>query len=166
MSGDGAPASAGAADNDAFAEGHAARIAEPRGRNVERAERLHEAETSRLVVAENMARRDAAGSGGEPDLLRLGDQVANGQDDSVLADQHGVPGPFRAQGRGGECVGRGPRGEADHGSKRPVEIEGVIAGLRLRNPRRLPVTFRVRHRELPTMLKVEFCQNRKALRQR
>ncbi len=57
-----------------------------------RAERLHQAEAGLLVVAEHMTGRDAAVAEGQPDLLGLGDQIADRENDAVVADEDAVAG--------------------------------------------------------------------------
>ena len=64
---DRAGAPAGARDDDALAKARGLRIAERQRRQVEPAERLHEAEARRLVVAEDVALHGAAVAGHEPD---------------------------------------------------------------------------------------------------
>ena len=85
---------------------------------------------------------DAAVAQGEPDLLGLGDQIADGEHDAVFADQHAVAGALGAERLGGEGVGRHDRADADDGAERAIEIVVVVLRLRLRAGRHRPVRRR------------------------
>ena len=74
-------------------------------RQVEPAQRLHQAEAALLVVGQRMARHRAAIGGGDPDRLRLGDQVADGGDQAALADHDAAARPLGAERARGEGVG-------------------------------------------------------------
>ena len=103
--GDRTRAPAGAADHHALADLGRLRCAERQCRQVDLAERLHQAEAGLLVGAERVALDHAAVAQMQPDLLGLGDQIADGQHQPVV-DQHAVAGALAAQGVGGEGVGR------------------------------------------------------------
>ena len=49
----------------------------------------------------------------QPDGLRFGDQIADGQHQAVV-DQHAVAGALDAERFGGEAIGRDDRMQADH----------------------------------------------------
>ncbi|MPW65482.1 hypothetical protein CPI28_02635, partial [Moraxella catarrhalis] len=46
----------------------------------------------------------AAITGGQDNLVGLGDQIADGQHEALVADDHGVADPLRSEGLGGEGV--------------------------------------------------------------
>ena len=94
------------------------RIAERQRRQVEPRERLHQAEAGRLVVAEHVAGHDAAVVEVQPDRLGLGDQIADGEHQAVLADQHAVAGALGAERLGGEGIGRDDRAQPHHRGER------------------------------------------------
>src|SRR6267142_5186135 len=73
---------------------------------VELGQRLHQAEAGLLVVAEHMPRDGAAVTQAEPDRLGLGDEIADGQDQTVLADENPVAGPLGAERLGAEGIAR------------------------------------------------------------
>src|SRR5262249_35273588 len=60
-------------------------VAEGERWNVQFAEGLDQTEAGFLIVAEHRSADDAALAGREPDSLRLGDQVADGEDDAAVA---------------------------------------------------------------------------------
>src|SRR6516164_4472777 len=81
-------------------------------RNVQFAQGLDETEAGLLVVGEDMTRYGTATGGGEPDRLGLGDEIADGQDEAVLADQYTAAGAFGAERPGREGVLRNRRPQA------------------------------------------------------
>ena len=95
------------------------------------AERLDQAEAGLEVVGEGVAGDGAAVMGGEPDRLGLGHQVADGGDQAVGTDDHAAAGALRAEGLGGEGVGRDHGLHGDHRAQRPLQVEGVVGGARL-----------------------------------
>ena len=100
-------------------------------RQVEAAERLDQAEAGLEIVGEGVAGDGAAVMGGEPDRLGLGDQVADGGDQPVRADHHAAAGALRAEGLGGEGVGRHHGLHGDDRAQRLLQVEGVVGGARL-----------------------------------
>ena len=119
--GERAGAPAGAADHHALADLGGARGADRQRRQVDRAERLHQAEAGLLVEAERVAFHHAAVAEMQPDGLGFGDQIADGQHQAVV-DQHAVAGALDAERLGGEGVGRDDRMQADHRGQRALEI--------------------------------------------
>ena len=69
-----------------------------------------------------MARHRGAVMGVEPDRLRLGGEVADGEDEARLADDDTVARPLGAQNVGGECVRRNFRPQGHHRMEHPVEV--------------------------------------------
>ena len=120
-----ARAPAGAADHDALADLGAARRADRQRRQIELAERLHQAEAGLLVEAERMALHHAAVAEMQPDGFGFGDQIADGEHQAVV-DQHAVAGALDAQRLGGEGVGRDDRMQADHRGQRALEIVAIV----------------------------------------
>ena len=110
--GERAGAPADAAEHHAFAELGRFRGAERQRLQVKFGERLHQAEAGFLVEAERGAFDRAAVAEMQPDGFRLGDQIADGEDQAV-ADDDAVAGALDAQRFGGEGVGRNDRMQAD-----------------------------------------------------
>ena len=102
--GDRALPSAGAADHDAFADRGGCELADFERRHFELGQRLNQAEAGLLVVAEHMARHRAAVIERDPDRVRFGNQVADGENESVAADEHAVAGALGAERLGSEGV--------------------------------------------------------------
>ena len=88
---------AGAADHNALANRGGRRLAERQCGEVDAGERLHQAETCLLVITEHVPGHRAAVAEGEPDLLRLGDEIADGQHRAIFADQDTVTGTLGAE---------------------------------------------------------------------
>src|SRR5437763_2427177 len=85
-----------------------------------------------------MARHGAADTRGQPDRLRLGDQIADRQDQAVFADQDTAAGTLGAQGSGGKGVLRDGGVEPQDGPESPVQIKRVILRLGLQLGRYFP----------------------------
>ena len=100
-------------------------------RRAQIAQRLHQPEAARLVVGERMAGDDYAGVGGEPDRLRLGDQVAYGEHESVLADHHAVAQAFGTEYAAGERILGYFGAQQNHRVQHLIEIEIEFLGTRL-----------------------------------
>ena len=62
----------------------------------------------------------------QPDRFGLGDQIADGQHQSVV-DHHAIAGALGAEGVRAEGVGGDDRMQPDHRSKHAIEIETVVA---------------------------------------
>ena len=77
------PALAG--DDHGIADPARGGAAELQRRRAEPAERLDEAEPGRLIVADHVGGRRGAGERGHPERLRLGDQIADRQDQPALS---------------------------------------------------------------------------------
>src|ERR1044072_5627243 len=132
-------ASARTADHDVFVERDHGGVAERERRKVELGERLHQPEAGRLVVAEHVALHHAAVIEMQPDRLGLGDQIADGQHQPALVDQHAVAGALGAEGLGGEGVVRNDRVQSHHRRERLVEIVVVVLGSRLHRGRHFEI---------------------------
>ena len=78
---------AAAGDDHALADPDPRRAAERQRRQVEPAQRLDQAEAGLLVIGQRMARDGAAVIGVDPDRLGLGDEIADGEDQPVVADR-------------------------------------------------------------------------------
>src|ERR1043166_8284955 len=70
-------------------------------RHVEARERLHQSEAGRLIIAEHVARHRTPVDQVDPDSLRFGDEISDGEHQSV-ADKHAV-----ASALGAERAGNG-----------------------------------------------------------
>ena len=136
---EGTPATALAGDDHEIADLQRGRGAELQRGHVEAAERLHQAEARFEVVAQRVARQHAAVARRQPDRFRLGDQVADGDDEAAIADEDPVAGPLRPQNAGGERVLRDGGAQAHDRAERALEIEGHLLRLRLRRERYLPI---------------------------
>jgi hypothetical protein len=77
--------------------------------------------------------------GRQPDGLGLGDQIADGEDEPVLADDHSVSGPLGAQNRRGERVLRDLGAQQYHRVERSLEVEAHILRFRLQVLGKSPV---------------------------
>jgi hypothetical protein len=106
--------------------------------DVHAAERLHQAEAGDRIEAERMAFHDATVAEVQPDRLGLGDEIADGEHQSVV-DHDAVADALGAERLRGECVGRNDGVQADDGGKRVVEIETIVAGARLKRRRHFPL---------------------------
>src|SRR6185369_8082366 len=80
------------------------RDAERRRRDAERRERLHETEAGSLVVGDDAGGNAATVAGDELDLVGLEDEVADRQDDAVVADQDARALALLAERRDRACV--------------------------------------------------------------
>jgi hypothetical protein len=120
---------AGTAHNHTCADLSLRGIAEGQARKIEAAQGLQQTEAGFLVVTQHMPRGDLSTAGADPYGLRLGDQVTDGQNHAVVADLNAVTRPLRAEGLGGEGVGRDDRANAYDRRKRILEPEIVILGV-------------------------------------
>ena len=148
--GDRALPPAGAADHDALADRRGARLADLERRHVELGQRLHQTEAGLLVVAEHMAGHRAAVVEREPDRLGLGDQIADGQNEAVAANEDAVAGALGAERLRREGVGRNDRAHADHAGQRALEIVAIVLRLGLHRGRHLPVAHGC-HLHIPSL---------------
>ena len=89
-----------------------------------------------------MALKCAAVVGAQPDVLSLVDQVADGEDQSVFADDDAVALTQRAKRLGGEGLLRHVGCHGHDGIKRGVEIEREVLRLRLQTDRNSPLRLR------------------------
>src|SRR6185436_19806985 len=133
------PAVAG--DDDVAADLHRRHAAAHERRDAELAERLHQAEAGGLVVGEREAADHRALVGGHPDRARLGDQVADGEDEAVLADDDAVADALGAEQRRGERVVGHDRAQVHHRVERAIELEAPVFRLRPKLLRECPVLF-------------------------
>ncbi len=75
-----------------------------------------------------MARHDAPVIEMQPDRLGLGDQITDGENHAVLADQHPIARALGAERLGGEGVAWDDRVQSHHRGERLVEVVAVISG--------------------------------------
>src|SRR5262249_48788556 len=80
-----------------------------------------------------------------PDGARLGDEVADGEDEAVLADDDAVAGALRAEDLRGERVVRDLRPQADDAIERVLEVETPLLGPRPHLDRKGPFALFARH---------------------
>ncbi len=107
--------------------------------HVQSAERLDETEAGFLIIGEDMPGHGAAGRGGEPNGLGLGDQIADRQDETVAADQDAATGTLGAERPGGKSILRNGCPHSEHRTQSAVQIKAAFAGLGLDLARDLPV---------------------------
>jgi hypothetical protein len=122
-SGDGVGPPAAAGQDDGIVPLQVARIAQRQGRQLQRLERVDQAEAGHGVIAENVGGNPAPFVGDQGDLVGLGDQIADGQHQAVVADDDSVAQPLGAQRLGGERVGGHLGVQHDHGGKDAVKVE-------------------------------------------
>jgi hypothetical protein len=108
-------------------------------RRLESSERLHQTETGDLVVSQRMSRDHRAAVGRKPDGLRLRDQIADRQNQTVFADHHAIAQPLGAEDGCSERVFGNLRAHAHHGVERRCQIEAQFFGCRLQIVRERPV---------------------------
>ena len=130
---------AGAAKDDALADRSRRRLPEFERRHVELGERLHQAEAGFLIVAEHVAGHRTPVAQRQPDRVRLGDQIADGQDEAIAANDDAVTGALGAERFRRERVRRHGCAQRHHTGQGLIEIEGIILRLRLHGGRHLPV---------------------------
>jgi hypothetical protein len=107
---------------------------------------MHQAEARRLVVGERKAADHVAVVGGEPDGARLGDEVADGEHEAVVADHHAAAGALGAEHLRRERVLGNLGAQADDAIERRVEIEAPLLGPRPHLDRKGPFTLFLCHR--------------------
>ncbi|EGE60795.1 hypothetical protein RHECNPAF_1340044 [Rhizobium etli CNPAF512] len=73
------------------------RVTEIHGRSVENAERLHQAEAAFLIIGKGMGGNHPAVLGRQPDFLRLGDEITDGQHQAVVANDDAAALPDSAK---------------------------------------------------------------------
>ena len=100
-----ARAPAGTADDDAFADFGGLRRADLKHGQIDFTERLYQAKTGFLVEAKRVTLHHAAIAKMQPYGVGFGDQIANGEYDTIV-DQHAVAGALGAQRVGGEGIRR------------------------------------------------------------
>jgi hypothetical protein len=89
-------------------------------RNVEASERLDEPEAGFLIVSEDVTGNSAAAWRRQPYRLRLGDQIADRQDEAVFADQYAAAGAFGAERAGRKSVFWNGRTQPENRAQRLV----------------------------------------------
>jgi hypothetical protein len=78
-----------------------------------------------------MARDDGAIVGGKPDRLGFRDQIADGENEAVIADDDAVAESLGAENLGSECIIGDFRAQHHHRAQRRCEIESQFVGLGL-----------------------------------
>ena len=134
---DRARASAGAADHDAIADLGSGGGTERQRREIEVAERLHQAEAGFEIEAQRVAFHHAAVAAMQPDGFGFSDEIAYRQHQPVI-DHDAIAGAFGAQRLGAVSIGRYDRMQSDHRRQRLVEVERVVARARLVCGRHFP----------------------------
>src|SRR3954468_20392026 len=109
--------------------------------HAELGEGLHQSEPGGLIVAERKRRHHHALVRGEPDGACLGDEVADGQDEAVVADYDAVADALGAEDLRGERVLRNLRAQLHDRVERPVQVEAPVLRTRAHLHRELPVAF-------------------------
>ncbi len=127
------PAAAVTHDNSVRAHFGARRRAELHCRQRDPAERCHEAETGDVVVGHNVRGHRGAIGSGEPDALRLCNEIADGEHEPVWANDDAATDALHAKVVSRKCVVRHLGAEQHDGAKNSLEVEGQRArrGLQL-----------------------------------
>ena len=141
--------SAGSANDDAFAKRGRRRLAELQRRHVEFGKRLHQPEAGLLIIAKHVAGHRPTVAQREPDRVRFGDQIADGQDQAVAANDDTVAGTLGAERFRGERIRGHGYAQRHHAGQGQLEIVAIILGLRLRRGRHFPVAHG-RHPTIPS----------------
>ncbi len=130
---------AGAGDDDALTHRGGRRLTKFERRHVELGECLDQPEPGLLIIAKHVPRHRPAVAQRKPDRVRLSDQIADGQDQAVAANDDAVTGAFGAQRFRRKRIRRHRRPQRHDAGKRRSEIVGIILRLRLHRGRHLPV---------------------------
>ncbi len=146
--GDRARDAAGAGENDAVADLRRSRNAERQRIEIDRPERLHEAEAALLIEPQRVALHYMPAAEMQPDGFRLRDQIADGENQSV-ADQHAIARPLGSERIRGEGIRGNDRVNAHHRRQRMFQIEFVVVGARLRTGRDTPFWHRAHATDSP-----------------
>ena len=115
------------------------RIAQFQRRCVQPAQRLHQAKAGLLVIGQRVARHSPPLGRGNPDRLRLRDQIADGGDQPLVVDDHAAAGALRPKGAGGVSVRRNEGLKIDHGAEGAVQVERVVIRIGLQVRWDLPI---------------------------
>jgi len=100
---------------------------------------LDEAEAGLEIIGDEMSGNDLAGILPEPDVLGLGHEIADGEDEAVAVDEHALAGALGAGYGGRESVGRHLGREAHNGIERVADIEAPALGLGAKRLRKFPI---------------------------
>ena len=121
---------------------------------------LDETEAGFLIVGKHMAGNSATLRGSKPDRLRLGNQIADCQNQTIPTDQDPAARAFGAERPGGERVLGDHRPQAQNRAQRTVQIERAIPGFRLDLPRDFPI-YGSRHFEDSSVAIVQSISRRR-----
>ena len=106
---------------------------------------MHQAEAGRLVVGEREAADHRALVRREPDGARLGDEIADGEHQAVLADDDAAARAQRAEDLRGEGVVGDFSAQPDDAVERPLEVEAPLLRPRPHLDRKGPLALFLRH---------------------
>src|SRR4051812_38317683 len=106
---------------------------------------MYEAEARGLIVGERKAADDIALVRGEPDGARLGDEVADGENEPVVTDDDAAARAQRAEDLCGESVFRDLGAQADDRIERVLEVKTPLFGPRPHLDRKSPFAFFLCH---------------------
>jgi hypothetical protein len=116
--GDRAPA-AEADDQDIGIRVQCGRAAQRDGFNLQPAQRAQQTESGLVVVSHYLGRHHTLAGQQDLGLDRLQDQIADGQHQAVIVNDHAGAGACGAKHRGGAGVRGNDRTDPDHGVERP-----------------------------------------------
>ncbi len=134
-----------AGHDDVLADAHGGDAAALDGAHAELAERMDQAQARGLVVGERKAAHHMALVRGEPDRARLGDEIADGEDQAIVADDDATAGAQRAEDLRGEGVFGDFGPQADDRIERVLEVKTPFFGPRPHLDRKSPFAFLLRH---------------------
>src|SRR5258705_11987036 len=135
-------------DDQVVADRAGGRATAGQRRYAETAERLNESESCRLVVRKRVTRDRQAAIGRQPDAAGFGNEIADGEDEAVVADDDTVASALRAEDRSSEGIFGDFRAQLHDGVECRVEVEPQLVLPRLHALRKRPAA-RFGHEENP-----------------
>ena len=138
-------------DDDIVADAAGSCSAPWKRRRGQLAERLHQSEAGRLIIGERMTRDRRTLVRVQPDGRRFGDQIADREHESIVANDDTVADPLGTQDPGGKGVLRNLGAQKHHRVERCLQVEAQLLGIGLHLGRKRPVA-QVSHGDFPRNL--------------
>jgi len=95
-------------------------------RHVDFCKSLHQSEPCDLIKGKHMTWDNAAIGQGDPNSFRLGDQITDGQNQSIRANHRAIAGTLRPKDFGRKRVFGNDRAKTDHGCQSLVEFKVIV----------------------------------------